>query len=174
MTRPQLLGLCIAVSFLLHVWGLGFDWQTDIPEGGDEIVIPADFVIAAAAPAGNTLALEQAVDTGDDRKAESAARRMIRQARRHYFQHIREAIERRKFQSGGNLSGLIGNALYSFRILPDDTFTDIRIKRSSGDPVLDRAAENAILAANGKVKRPKILQGQRYNLSVAIKYQYSM
>ena len=164
----------MAISFLLHAWGLGFDWNTDVSEGGDEMVIPADFVIAAAAPAGNALALEQAVDTGDERMAESAARRMIRQARRLYFQRIREAVELRKFQSGGNLSGLIGNALYSFRILPDDTFADIRIKRSSGDPVLDRAAKNAILAASGKVKRPTILQGQRYNLSMAVKYQYSM
>lgn len=174
MTRNQILGVCIAASFLLHMWGLGRDWRVTEPAGGDEIIIPADFAIAADVPAGPGLTLEQAVDTGGERSAENAAKRLRRQARRHYLQRVREAIEQRKFQAGRDLSGLIGNALYSFRILPDDTFADIRIRRSSGDPALDRAARDAILAASGRVKRPKILKGRRYNLSVTVKYQYSM
>ncbi len=174
MTRRQILGLCIAVSFFLHMWALDRTWRTDAPTGGDEIVIPADFAIAAEAPEGGGLALEQAVDTGDERGAESAARRLRRQARRRYLQRVREAIEQRKFPAGNDLSGLIGNVLYSFTIRPDDTFTDIRIRRSSGDPALDRAARQAIRAAGGRVKRPAILKGMRFSLSVAVKYQYSM
>lgn len=174
MTRNQILMVCIATSFMLHMWGLQRDWSADAPAGGDEIVIPADFAIAADVPQGNGLTLEQSVDTGDERRAESAAKRLRRQARRRYFQQVREAIERRKFQSGDDLSGLIGNALYTFRIRANDTFADIRLKRSSGDPILDQAALHAIRAASGTVKRPAILGKQRFSLSVAVKYQYSL
>jgi protein TonB len=174
MTRNQILGLCIAASFFLHMWGLDLNWRMDDPAGGDEMIIPANFAIAADVPAGDGMALEQAVDTGSDHSAESAARRLLRQARRRYFQQVREAVERRKFQAGGDLSGLIGNVLYSFSIRADDSFADVRIRRSSGDPALDRAARNAILAASGRVKRPDILKGQRFNLSVAVKYQYNL
>lgn len=174
MTRDQVLWLCIAVSFLLHVWALKLDWSSEPAPYGEEIVIPADFTIAADVPQPGGLALEQAVDTGDERRSESAGKRLLREARRRYFQRVREAIEQRKFQSGGDLSGLIGNVLYTFRIRPDDTFADIRLKRSSGDPTLDRAALDAIRAASGRVKRPAILRDLRFNLSVAVKYQYSL
>jgi protein TonB len=175
MTRRQVLGLCIAVSFFLHIWALRQDWGSDPASGGDELVMPADFVLAASAPAGASLALEQAADSSDDgQNAERAAQRLRRLARRQYFQKVHEAIERRKFQYAGELSHLIGNVLYSFRILPNDTFTDIRLKRSSGDPLLDRAAKNAILSASGRVKRPKFIQGQTFTLSVAVKYQRNM
>ncbi|MBG0788939.1 MAG: TonB family protein [Desulfovibrionaceae bacterium] len=174
MTRNQILWLCIAISFILHMWGLDRDWSMGKRAGGEEIVIPADFAIAADVPPANGLALEQAVDTGDERKAESAARRLRREARRRYFQRVREAIEDRKFRPGSDLAGLIGNVLYTFRIRPDDTFSDIRLKRSSGDPVLDRAALDAIRAAGGKVKRPAILRDLRFTMSVTVKYQYSL
>jgi protein TonB len=175
MTRRQVLGLCIAISLLLHMWALRQDWGAERVEGGEEIVIPADFTIAAQAPDSGALALEQAFVPDDDaQSAERAVRRLRRQALAQYLRKVHEAVERRKFLHGEHLAHLIGNVLYSFRILPDDTFVDIRLKRSSGDPVLDRAARSAILAASGRVKRPEIIQGQTLSLSIAVKYQLNM
>ncbi len=175
MTRRQVLGLCIAVSLFLHMWALRQDWGTERVAGGEEIVIPADFTIAAETPGGAALALEQAPAPDDDvQRAERAARRLRRQALAQYLRKVHEAVECRKFQAGGQLSRLIGNVLYSFRILPDDTFADVRLKRSSGDPLLDRAAKNAILAASGRVKRPKIIRGEPLSLSLVVKYQLNM
>jgi len=179
MNRSHIFALCLIISVVLHVWGLNREWggaeEPPPPLGDEEIIIPADFAIAAAMPAAAGLALEQGVDTGDDsRTAESAARRRRRLAQRQYFKQIRQAIERRKFQQGGDLSGLIGNVLYSFRIQPDDTFSHIRVRRSSGDSLLDNAARKAIVSASGKVKRPKVIRGQTYTFSVAVKYQLNM
>ncbi len=175
MTRRQILALCIAVSFFLHMWALDRDWSSADTPGSDDIIMPADFTVAADVPAGNSLALEQASDLGEDeRTAESAAKRLRRQAQRQFFKQVRKAVELRKFQSDRDLSGLLGNVLYSFRILPDDTFADIRLRRSSGDPLLDRAARSAIMAASGRVKRLKILQGRLFSLSMTVKYQLNM
>lgn len=175
MTRQQVFCLCMAASFFLHMWGLRQDWTTRKVSGSDEIIIPVDFAVASARTVSNSLALEQASDLGDDeRNAESAARRMQREARRQYFQQIHEAIENRRFQTGDDFSRMIGNALYSFRIRPDDIFADVRLRRSSGDPLLDRAAKNAIWAASGTVKRPGILRGQTFSIAIAVKYQRNM
>ena len=175
MTRRQVLGLCIAVSLLLHMWALRQDWGAERVAGGEEIVIPADFTIAAQAPGDGGLALEQAFVPDDEaQSAERAARRLRRQALAQYLRKVHEAVERRKFLHGEQFSHLIGNALYSFRILPDDTFADVHLRRSSGDPVLDRAARSAILAASGRVKRPEIIRGQTLSLSLVVKYQLNM
>jgi TonB family protein len=175
MTRTQILLLCIAISCCLHFWALDRDWSNEPPAmAGEEIILPADFTIAAAAPVENTLALEQMEAPNDSRSAENAARRRRRLARKRYFQRVRDTVERYKFQYDADLSGLLGNALYSFRILPDDTFADIRLRRSSGDPLMDAAALNAIRSASGKVKRPKIVGRQTFLMSIAVKYQLSM
>ena len=175
MTRNQIFWLCIAISCGLHFWALDRDWSSDPPAmAGEEIILPADFTIAAAAPMANTLALEQMEGTDDSRSAESTARRRRRMAREQYFQRVRETVERYKFQYNADLSGLLGNALCSFRILPNDTFADIRLRRSSGDPLMDAAALNAIRAASGKVRRPKIVGRQTFLLSIAVKYQLNM
>jgi TonB family C-terminal domain len=175
MTRNQILWLCIAISCCLHLWTLDRDWSTETRDmGGEEFMMPADFTMAAATPMAHTLALVQAEAPDDPHNAESAARRKRRLAREQYFQRVRAAVERNKFRYNADLSGLLGNALYSFRILPDDTFTDIQLRRSSGDPLLDKAALNAIETASGRVKRPRIIGPHPFHLSIAIKYQLSM
>ncbi len=175
MTRNQIFWLCIAISCGLHFWALDREWSRETPVAtGEEIILPADFTIAAAAPMENTLALEQMEVPDESRSAESSARRRRRLARERYFQRVQETVERYKFHYDADLSGLLGNALYSFRILPDDTFTDIRLRRSSGDPLMDAAALNAIRTASGKVKRPEIVGRQTFLLSIAVKYQLNM
>ena len=176
MTRRQVLGLCIAVSLFLHMWALRQDWGTERVAGGEEIVIPADFTIAAETPGGAALALEQAPAPDDDvQRAERAARRLRRQALAQYLRKVHEAVECRKFQAGGQLSRLIGNVLYSFRILPDDTFADVRLKRSSGDPAPGpcgqkrdpRGQRPGQASENHSVDRP-------LSLSLVVKYQLNM
>ncbi len=124
--------------------------------GSDQIVIPADFDIAVSTP-GNVLALGQEVEEDNEgENAEEAARRRKRLAIKSYLKQVNEAIERRKFLPGnGDLSDLIGNVLYTFHIRPDDTFSDIRLVRSSGNARLDQAAGCAIASASGVTKRPK-------------------
>ena len=175
MTRTQIFWLCVAISCGLHLWALDREWDSEPPAmAGEEIILPADFTIAAVAPNENTLALEQMEATDDSRSAESAARNRRRMARKQYFQRVRAAVERNKFRYNADLSGLLGNALCSFRILPDDTFADIRLRRSSGDPLLDAAALNAVRTASGRVKRPKIIGRQTFLLSIPVKYQLNM
>jgi len=175
MSRNQILWLCIAISCCLHLWTLDREWSTETHDmAGEEIMIPADFSIAADTPMAHTLALVQVEAPDDPHTAESAARRTRRLAREQFFQRVRTAVERNKFRYNADLSGLLGNALYSFRILPDDTFADIHLRRSSGDPLLDKAALNAIETASGRVKRPRIIGTSPFHLSIAIKYQLSM
>lgn len=175
MTPRQLLGLCIAVSVFVHIWLIQQSWTPDPAVSGEQIIVPLDFDVAVSNP-GDALALEQGVEENDDHAdCEKAARRLRRLALKRYLKQVHEAIERRKFLPGnGDLSGLIGNVLYSFSILQDDTFTNIRLKRSSGDTHLDSAARRAIIAASGMTKRPKILKGQCITITIAVKYQYSM
>ncbi|MFO7596163.1 MAG: TonB family protein [Desulfocurvibacter africanus] len=175
MTPRQLSGLCIVVSIFIHIWLVQQSWTPEQPPGGDQIVVLMDFDVAVSNP-GNALALEQGGEDGSDKENhEEAARRLQRLAVKRYLEQVREAVEHRKFLPGnGDMSGLIGNVLYSFHIRPDDTFSNIRLVRSSGDQRLDTAAYRAIAATSGVTKRPKIIQGQSFTITIAVKYQYSM
>ena len=175
MTSRQLLGLCIVISAIAHFWLIQLEWSTEPTTGGEQIVIPMDFDVTVSTP-GEALALEQGIEESSEKEnCEEAARRLKRLAVKRYLEKIHAAVEHRKFLPGnGNLSGLIGNVRYSFHIQPDDTFSDIRLVRSSGDPRLDRAAGRAIAAASGVTKRPKIIQGQSFTIGMTVKYQYNM
>lgn len=175
MTSRQILGTCVAISIVVHIFLLQQDWDQEPAVGGDQIIVPLDFDVSVSAP-GNPLALEQGfVGNDPDENCEDAGKRLRRLAVKHFLTQVHEAIERRKFLPGnGDLSGLIGNALFTFRILPNDSFTDVRLLRSSGDLRLDRAALRAIMAASGLTKRPKIIQGQTFTMRTAVKYQYNM
>lgn len=175
MTPRQLLGLCIAASIFIHVWLVQQSWTPDQGTSGEQIIMPIDFDVTVS-NTGDALSLEQGIEeSSDGEDCEAAAQRLKRLAAKRYLTQIHEVIERRKFLSGKEeLSKLIGNVLYSFHILPDDTFSDIRLVRSSGDPRLDAAARQAIVAASGVTKRPKIIHGQQFTVRITVKYQYNM
>jgi protein TonB len=175
MTPRQLLTLCVVGSFFFHVWLLQQTWTAKQIESDGYTVIPMDFEMAES-NSSDSLALEQGIEEPSDAEdCEDAARRLKRLAVKHYLKEVHAAIERRKFLSGnGDLSKLIGNVLYSFHIRSDDSFTDIRLVRSSGDSSLDAAARRAIVAASGVTKRPKIIRGQQFTVSITVKYQYNM
>ncbi|MCG8532362.1 MAG: energy transducer TonB [Desulfovibrionales bacterium] len=175
MTARQLLGVCLAVSILCHWWIFQLDWTQNSDAATSEHVIALDFDIPQRS-LGDTLSITAGIDSPTDgEKSEDAARRLKRLATKQYLAKVTEAIEHRKFSSTtDDLSDVIGNVRYSFHIEPDDSFTDIRLIRSSGDLRLDAAARNAIELASGTTKRPNILRNQRFAVSITIKYQYSM
>lgn len=175
MTGGRLFGVCLFLSFCIHLVLMQGDWKLPVSEGGDLLAIPLDISAAVSNP-DSSLSLEQSVLPEEEgENAEEAARRLRRIAEKRFLSEVREAVERRKFKAGGSrLSELIGNVRYRFRIRPDDTFTGLHLVRSSGSTELDRAAERAILLASGAVKRPKILAGRSFSLLITVKYQYSM
>ncbi|NDV18464.1 TonB family protein [Pseudodesulfovibrio sp. JC047] len=175
MTSRQVLGLCIAFSLMVHFLFLQQDWTREPVVGGDDIITPLDFDVSVRST-GNPMALEQgSVEERGEEQCEDAGKRLRRLATKHYLASVHETIERHKFlPDNGDLSALIGNALFTFRILPNDTFTDIHLVRSSGDPRLDQAAQQAITTASGRTKRPKILRGRTFRITTAVKYQYNM
>lgn len=176
MTTRQLFGLCIAISMFIHIWAVQHDWSpSQEPGSSDQIIVPLDFDVAVST-AKDGIALEQGFEEPESKEdCEDAARRLRRLAVRKFLRQVHAAVEQRKFLPGsGDLSGLIGNVRYSFKILPNDSFTAIRLVRSSGDSRLDQAAKRAIAAASGVTNRPKILRGQTFSISITVKYQYSM
>lgn len=175
MTPRQLLSLCVVVSFFFHVWLLQQTWTAEPMVSDGYIVIPMDLEVPVSSP-NDALALEQGIEEHSDAdNCEDAVQRLKRLAVKRYLKQVHEAIDRRKFlPDSGDLSDLIGNVLYSFHIRQDDSFTDIRLIRSSGDSSLDTAALRAILAASGVTKRPKIIRDQQFTISITIKYQYNM
>lgn len=175
MSPRQLFGFCIAASIFIHLCLVQVDWTPKQVTGSEQIVVPIDFDVAVSNH-GESLALEQGIaESSSEKKVEEAARCLKRMAAKHFLDQVHEAVERRKFFFGkGDLSDLIGNALYTFHIRPDDTFTGITLKRSSGDPRLDETARRAIVAASGTIKRPLILRGQSFTLTIAVKYQFNM
>ncbi|MFW5500967.1 MULTISPECIES: TonB family protein [unclassified Maridesulfovibrio] len=175
MTSQQLTCSCIAVSIIVHLWLVNFEWISE-PEAGDtQIAIPVNFDVPPIRSADKTALGQQVADSSNEKQAEEQARKLERLARKCYLVKVREAVEQRKFLPGnGDLSGLIGNVQYSFHIRKDDSFTYIRLIRSSGNPLLDTAAGRAVAAASGVVKRPGILRGQSFNIRITVKYQRNM
>ena len=175
MTSRQLTYSCIAFSILIHLWLVNFEWISEPEPGNNQITIPLNFDIPPVSSSVKTALGQQVADSADEKQAEEQTRKLERLARKRYLIKVREAVEQRKFLPGnGDLSGLIGNVMYSFHIRPDDTFCNIQLIRSSGNPLLDAAAGKAVAEANGVTKRPRILRGQSFNLRITVKYQRNM
>ncbi|WP_272701443.1 energy transducer TonB family protein [Desulfovibrio sp. Fe33] len=174
MNARQLFWTCLAISLSLHWFMLQFHWSRPQADAGDSIVIPANFDLSVASPS-NGLALEQGtVPQEGDTQHEKAAERLRKQALKRFLAQVRSAVERRRLLPGRDVSHLIGNVRYRFRIQPDDTFADIAMEHSSGTPELDDAARRAIEAASGTVKRPAILKGPSWTIVITVKYQYAL
>lgn len=176
MTTRQVFALCIVLSTLLHVWAIQHSWsQEDNTAPSGLKAVPLDFDVVVSCKKYGTALTQTSEETKDVEDYEETARRLRRLAIHKFITQVRESIEQRKFLSGnGDLSRLIGNVRYGFKILPDDSFSDIRLLRSSGNPTLDQAAKRAIITASGVTKRPKLLQGQTFTIPITIKYQKSM
>lgn len=175
MTRSPVLTACIVFSLCAHFLLVHTKWTSTPTQGGEQILVPADFDVASL-PAGDSLSLGQAAQPDSDSETgEKAQANRRRQVLRQYVTNVRKAIEQRKFQPDRHgLEDLIGKASYAFTIGPDSAFSDIRLTRTSGTPRLDRTALLAIRAASGVVERPKIIGSAPLHISVTVKYQYSL
>jgi len=92
-----------------------------------------------------------------------------------YLIRVRKAVEHNKFYPPGKKNTrMIGNVLIEFSITARGSFTQIRVRRSSGDPGLDRTAIKAVAHTSGQVKRPACTGGDVIHTSVVVKYQYGL
>ena len=89
-----------------------------------------------------------------------------------YLDEISDAIHARRFEYGRR--DLIGVAEFGFIIEPSGMFSNIELLGGSGHPDLDRAAEHAVQAASGVVKRPLELGSENIAVLMPIKYQYDL
>jgi len=104
-------------------------------------------------------------DVGVDRKKQALAR---------YFRNIKKEINLNKFSGLGDTLQMIGNTRYSFIIDAKGNFFSVSLVKSSGNPLLDKAARAAIDIAGQKVKRPDSTGTTPIPLSVTVKYQYGL
>lgn len=105
-------------------------------------------------------------DTGANRQ---------RQIRANYLKKIKKKIDHNKFSGlGPDTSHIIGNVCYYFSINKNGRFDAVRRVKSSGNPLIDRAARAAICNTSQKVKRPVSTGTAAITLYVTVKYQYGL
>ena len=159
----------ISLSLFLHFMLLQAHWSgiAARPGKGERL----SQAISASTPLFSnvvTVAIESVTETarpggGDD----------IRQKERTaYLEAVSDAIHARRFVAAEAGRDLIGLAWFSFAIKPDGHFHDLDLVASSGNPILDRAAEAALRSASGVVKRPASLDRETIFFEMAVKYQY--
>lgn len=95
-----------------------------------------------------------------------------RKAYNGFIAGVAEEVHRRRFDSGRQ--DLIGVATFSFIVRGDGSFAELILVNTSGKPALDAAAENAIRAASGKIRRPAELGNESISIIIPIKYQYAL
>lgn len=92
-----------------------------------------------------------------------------------YLDMIKKEIDKRKFSPPESMYfGLIGNAAIGFTITGNGSFRGITVLRSSGDPLLDKTALNAVADSSGAVKRPLLSGRGELKVCVTVKYQYGL
>ncbi len=169
------LAASIAFSLFAHFLFLETNWtQTSHPESS-QIVIPVSLDIPGGSKT-DSAALRNAPATaeGGDQGANAYKRRQ-QAALKRFLKNIKKAVEARKFQPGEDHSNnMIGNAVYAFTILENDSFCNIHLVRTSDNSKLDQAAFYAIQKASGVVHRPKIIGTAPISFVLTVKYQYGM
>ncbi len=165
--------VCLLLSCFIHWQILGNHWtpaisgitglQTGVLEsGGHAQHLKASFALHQM--------LEQITDnhgdTGTNRREQIWA---------DYLKRIKKEIDHNKFSGMGmDTSHLIGNACYCFSIDKNGKFNAIRLVKSSGNPLIDRAAKAAIFHSSQKINRPDSTGTAAITLGVTVKYQYGL
>jgi len=169
--------IAIAVSIVIHFYLLKINFA--FTEGGrGEIEIPVTFIPDAKRTAPEkSSSKEKLITLPDDKPAAEGYYTAYNRSRmlNSYLDLLKKEIENRKFSPAESMYyGLIGNAVVVFTITGDGLFTGLRIFRSSGNPLLDKTAVNAVEAASGKVKRPAASGKNNIRVNVTVKYQYGL
>lgn len=169
--------IAIAASIVIHLYLLKINF---IFSGGGrgEIEIPVTFIPDARRTIPEKPASkEKQIILPDDKPSADGFYTAFNKSRmlNSYLDLIKKEIENRKFSPVESMYyGLIGNAVVVFTITSDGIFTGIHIFRSSGNPLLDKTAVNAVEAASGKVKRPAASGRNNLRVNVTVKYQYGL
>lgn len=159
----------LCISFFLHFMLLQAHW-TAAPSGtGKGERLSREF--SSISPLfSDTVAI--AIESFSDIPSPDNGADAEQRERLAYLGAVSDAVHANRFISPEANRSLIGLAWFSFSIAADGSFGGIVLTESSGNPVLDRAAEAAVRAASGKVTRPASLGGREIALVMAVKYQY--
>ncbi len=171
MTDASRLYAGLAISLFLHFMLFHLPWSEITALYGQGQRLSHEFTSGAPLIAETVSVSLEAAD------AESARRDGVdkrAQERRRYLEDVLQAVHARRFVSPLARREFIGLALFSLTIVPDGTFQHIRLSGGSGNPALDRAAEEAVRQASGVVKRPSILGTEEISLVLPVKYQYAL
>jgi len=96
----------------------------------------------------------------------------VRKLIRDYLQKVRsELAKRKRYPTVAQRMGLRGRVRVSFVILPDGSFDRIKIKRSSGQKMLDDAAVKTVAGLSGQLRRPGAMGPHPLKTSVTLDYQ---
>ena len=170
MTETLRIGLMASAGcHLLLLIGLnGFDAKT--LEATHFIRINAEEVEAVVVSEGGVLELGSIVpEAGADEE------KQIEQRRRVYAEYLEAVtLEIHAHRLDFGRRDLIGIAVFDFVVDADGFFTGVKLRKSSGDPMLDDVARRAVLAASGRVKRPKILGPMPIAVEEEVRFQYGL
>ena len=171
MTDRERLAAGLAVSLALHWLLLGSLAPPRAVESGPALAM-TDFLlpeaeVALAAP----LTLEAAAKPATP---EQEAADRCRQAVQRYLEDVRQAVHGRRMVVSDESRRLVGNAAFTLRIVRDGRFEAVQMASSSGQPLLDRDAAQAIAAASGLIPRPACLGAAPLAVAITVKYQYGL
>jgi len=165
------------ISVLIHLYIIKTD--SPFPEyGGNNIKIPVSFIPEAEINTPLKSAKEEKqITIPDDKPLKEGYYKTYNRNRiiKSYLEMIKKEIIKRKFSpSESRYYGLIGNATIGFTVTGNGHFAAITILRSSGDPLLDRTAMNAVSETSYKIKRPAAAGRNNIRVNITVKYQYGL
>ena len=167
----------IALSIIIHIYFFRIDFSI-IKEGGGEIEIPVTFIPDARKSTSEKPAKEEKqLILPEDKPAAGGYYKSYDKNRllNSYLELIKNEIDKRKFSPPESMYyGLIGNVVIEFTITGKGNFNGIRVLRSSGDPLLDKTAVQAVADSSNKVKRPSAIGNNRVRVNVTVKYQHGL
>ncbi len=80
-------------------------------------------------------------------------------------------MQRKKYPVAAQRMGLKGDVIVSFVVRSDSSFSELRVKRSSGHDILDSAALETVRGLSGDIARPPELGDVPLRTSVVLHYQ---
>jgi protein TonB len=91
---------------------------------------------------------------------------------RDYLGRLRaELMSKKEYPLAAQRMGVTGAVAVSFAVMPDSSFSDIKLKRSSGHGVLDTAALDTVRRLSGKLRRPGELGDIPLKTSVVLRFE---
>ena len=164
--------VCLLFSCFIHWQIFSCHWATAIETKGCQTAVLESG--GHVQHLKTSFALHQMLEQLTDDQGETGANRR-EQIRINYLKRIKKEIDHNKFSvMGTDTSHIIGNARYCFSVDKNGGFHAIRLVKSSGNPLIDRAARAAIFHTSQKIKRPDSTGTAPIMLGVTVKYQYGL